>query len=113
MIESSLTPELLLKTHLPSFPKPKIPIHCLLVRGQTMAKSKNTTPNNATPKGFGKPISEKRSKIADEGQKTKNIFGFTPHAELWNGRLAMIGFIAVLAIEFLTHQGILEVLGLQ
>jgi hypothetical protein len=24
------------------------------------------------------------------------LFGFTPQAELWNGRLAMIGFIAYL-----------------
>lgn len=25
------------------------------------------------------------------------LFGFTPQAELWNGRLAMIGFVAYLA----------------
>lgn len=77
-----------------------------------MAKPKNTTPNSATPKGFGQPISEKRSKSADEGKKTASVFGFTPQAELWNGRLAMIGFVSILAIEFFTNQGILEVLGL-
>jgi Chlorophyll A-B binding protein len=77
-----------------------------------MAKSKNTTPNNSTPKGFGTPVSEKRSKVVDDNKNTTSVFGFTPQAELWNGRLAMVGFIAVLAIEFFAHQGILEVLGL-
>lgn len=29
--------------------------------------------------------------------------GFTPFAELWNGRLAMVGIALALAFEFLTH----------
>lgn len=32
--------------------------------------------------------------------------GFTPFAERLNGRLAMVGFISLLAIEFLTGQGL-------
>lgn len=39
-------------------------------------------------------------------------FGFTPQAENWNGRLAMIGFIAALAIEYFTDQGVLHFWGL-
>ncbi len=39
-------------------------------------------------------------------------FGFTPGAENWNGRLAMIGFLAVLFTELVTGQGILHVFGL-
>jgi len=36
------------------------------------------------------------------------IWGFTPQAETWNGRFAMIGFVAAIAIELFTHKGVLE-----
>ncbi|MBW4521761.1 MAG: high light inducible protein [Scytolyngbya sp. HA4215-MV1] len=39
-------------------------------------------------------------------------FGFTPQAEIWNGRFAMIGFAAALITEFVTGQGVLSFLGL-
>mgnify|MGYP001792007172 CR=1 FL=1 len=38
--------------------------------------------------------------------------GFTEFAETWNGRLAMIGFVAALAVEFLTGKGVLAQLGI-
>lgn len=34
--------------------------------------------------------------------------GFTPYAESLNGRLAMIGFVSLLAFEALTGQGLIE-----
>lgn len=34
-------------------------------------------------------------------------FGFTEFAELYNGRLAMIGFVSLLALELFTGQGII------
>jgi hypothetical protein len=37
--------------------------------------------------------------------------GFTPQAEIWNGRLAMIGFVAALLTELFTNQGVLHFLG--
>jgi hypothetical protein len=40
------------------------------------------------------------------------VFGFTPQAEIWNGRLAMIGFVAAIATELLTKQGVLQFWGL-
>ena len=40
------------------------------------------------------------------------LWGFTDSAETWNGRFAMIGFIAVIFIELFTGQGLLYLLGL-
>jgi hypothetical protein len=42
----------------------------------------------------------------DDSQKG----GFTPYAELWNGRMAMVGFSALLIIELLTGKGLLTFL---
>jgi translation initiation factor 6 (eIF-6) len=39
-------------------------------------------------------------------------FGFTTQAEVWNGRFAMIGFVAALATEAATNQGVLKFWGL-
>lgn len=35
-------------------------------------------------------------------------FGFTKHAELLNGRLAMIGFVSLLALEVFTGHGLIN-----
>lgn len=45
-------------------------------------------------------------------ENRKNKFGFTKFAEDWNGRLAMIGFIAAMTVEYFTGQGILGQLGI-
>ena len=42
----------------------------------------------------------------------RNTWGWTSTAELWNGRLAMLGFVIGVATEFLTGQGILTQIGL-
>ncbi|MGK7877443.1 MAG: chlorophyll a/b-binding protein [Xenococcaceae cyanobacterium] len=39
-------------------------------------------------------------------------FGFTTSAENWNGRLAMIGFVAALILELVSGQGVLHFFGL-
>ena len=44
--------------------------------------------------------------------RTGRIWGFTPQAEGWNGRLAMIGFVSALLIELLSGQGVLHFLNL-
>ena len=40
------------------------------------------------------------------------IFGFNPQAELWNGRLAMIGFSAAILVEAFSGQGFLHFWGI-
>jgi hypothetical protein len=45
-------------------------------------------------------------------QEQQPKFGFTAFAETWNGRLAMLGFVIGLTIEWLTGRGILEQIGL-
>ncbi|NWF58035.1 MAG: high light inducible protein [Fischerella sp.] len=39
-------------------------------------------------------------------------WGFTPQSEIWNGRLAMIGFLAVILIEVFSSQGFLHFWGI-
>ncbi|MBE9051936.1 high light inducible protein [Nostocales cyanobacterium LEGE 11386] len=39
-------------------------------------------------------------------------WGFTPQAEIWNGRLAMIGFLAAALVEFFSGQGFLHFWGI-
>ncbi len=42
----------------------------------------------------------------------ENKLGFTEFAETWNGRLAMIGFVSAMVVEYFTGQGILGQLGI-
>ena len=47
-------------------------------------------------------------------KENRNEFklGFNTNAETWNGRLAMIGFVAVLIFELVSGQGLLHFFGL-
>lgn len=45
-------------------------------------------------------------------KKKEGKFGFTDYAEVWNGRLAMIGFITAIIVEMNTGHGVLRQLGL-
>lgn len=44
--------------------------------------------------------------VDEQGDRT----GFTPYAELLNGRLAMIGFVSLIALEIVTGHGIIGLL---
>ncbi|MCT7952181.1 ferrochelatase [Ancylothrix sp. C2] len=61
--------------------------------------------------------SVKFEEVAHPTQKVKMYpqegweWGLTPNAEVWNGRLAMLGFLA-LVIELITGQGLLHFVGL-
>ncbi|MEH2421655.1 MAG: high light inducible protein [Nostoc sp.] len=48
---------------------------------------------------------EPRVYIDEQGDRT----GFTPFAELLNGRLAMIGFVSLIALEVFTGHGIVGI----
>jgi hypothetical protein len=50
--------------------------------------------------------------IADSTERNAWKSGFTPQAEIWNGRLAMIGFVAALLTELFANQGVLHFWGL-
>ncbi|MBD2432483.1 MULTISPECIES: chlorophyll a/b-binding protein [Fischerella] len=45
---------------------------------------------------------EPRVYVDEQGDRT----GFTPYAELLNGRLAMIGFVSLIALEVFTGHGV-------
>lgn len=48
----------------------------------------------------------------DPTTATAPKLGFTRFAELWNGRLAMLGFLAAVIGELVTGQGLLSQMGL-
>lgn len=50
---------------------------------------------------------EPRVYVDEQGDRT----GFTPYAELLNGRLAMIGFVSLIVLEVFTGQGIFGLFG--
>ncbi|MBW4430521.1 MAG: high light inducible protein [Pelatocladus maniniholoensis HA4357-MV3] len=47
-----------------------------------------------------------------EGDRNSWRWGFTPQAEVWNGRLAMIGFLAAALIELTSGEGFLHFWGI-
>ncbi len=47
-----------------------------------------------------------------EGDRNGWVWGFTPQAEIWNGRLAMIGFLAAVLIEVFANKGFLHFWGI-
>lgn len=48
------------------------------------------------------------TKVTSSNDRNSWVWGFTPQAESWNGRLAMIGFVSVLLIELSSGQGVLH-----
>jgi len=63
-----------------------------------------------TKKATSYPDNQFRREYGDFA--TKWEFGSNPSAEVWNGRLAMLGFAAAVIIELTTGQGLLHFWGL-
>ena len=60
------------------------------------------------------PQSETASQVpASQVPEPTPTFGWSAYAERLNGRFAMIGFVALLAIELFTGQGFLAWIGLR
>ena len=49
---------------------------------------------------------------ATEENRNAWCWGFTPQAEIWNGRMAMIGFVVVILIEVFGGEGFLHFWGI-
>ncbi|WP_071882369.1 chlorophyll a/b-binding protein [Gloeocapsa sp. PCC 7428] len=62
----------------------------------------------------GVPTMQNTTKVTTPVMEDRNAWrwGFTPQAEIWNGRLAMIGFLAAVLIELFSGQGVLHFWGL-
>jgi hypothetical protein len=50
---------------------------------------------------------------AENYNQPEPAFGWTLYAEQINGRFAMVGFVALLVLEFFTHQDFFTWLGLR
>jgi len=50
---------------------------------------------------------------AETFNQPEPAFGWTPYAEQINGRFAMVGFIALLILEFFTRQDLFTWLGIR
>jgi hypothetical protein len=56
----------------------------------------------------GVDIMDNSKKIIAPIDRNEWVWGFTPQAEIWNGRLAMLGFSSVLLIQSLFRLGVLN-----
>ena len=63
---------------------------------------------------FGVPTMQDTTRVTTPVMEDRNAWrwGFTPQAEIWNGRLAMIGFLAAALIELFSGQGFLHFWGI-
>lgn len=69
---------------------------------------------DASPSFMTETVSKPPSSLkAEPYAQLQPKFGWTPYAELTNGRFAMIGFVALLLQELLTHQDFFTWLGLR
>lgn len=48
------------------------------------------------------------TKVKSSNDRNGWVWDFTPQAESWNGRLAMIRFVSTLLVELFSGQGVLH-----
>jgi Chlorophyll A-B binding protein len=52
--------------------------------------------------------SSKKAITSVDVDRNRWVWGFTPQAEIWNGRVAMLGITSVAVTEYLSRQGVLH-----
>jgi hypothetical protein len=62
---------------------------------------------------MSEPVKTDSAKVPAPLNQPEPAFGWTAYAEQINGRFAMLGFVALLILEFFTEQDLLTWLGLR
>jgi hypothetical protein len=52
--------------------------------------------------------SSKNAITSVDADRNRWVWGFTPQAEIWNGRVAMLGITSILVTQYLSRQGVLN-----
>ena len=79
--------------------------------GEDRDELQNISVDNELKENIDLTAEEKIDKIIDEETKMYN-FGWSSYSEITNGRFAMIGFLAIILIEFLSQQSFLKWAGI-
>ena len=79
--------------------------------GEDSDELKNISVDNELKENIDLTTEEKIDKIIDEETKMYN-FGWSSYSEITNGRFAMIGFLAIILIEFFSQQSFLKWAGI-
>ena len=79
--------------------------------GEDRDELKNISVDNELKEDSDLTTEEKIDQVIDEDTEMYN-FGWSSYSEITNGRFAMIGFLAIILIEFFSQQSFLKWAGI-
>ncbi len=79
--------------------------------GEDRDELKNISIDNELKEDSDLTTEEKIDQVIDEDTEMHN-FGWSSYSEITNGRFAMIGFLAIILIEFFSQQSFLKWAGI-
>ena len=79
--------------------------------GEDRDELKNISVDNELKEDSNLTTEDKIDQIIEEDSETYN-FGWSSYSEITNGRFAMIGFLAIILIEFFSQQSFLKWAGI-
>ena len=79
--------------------------------GENRDELKNISIDNEFKEDSDLTTEEKIDQVIDEDTEMYN-FGWSSYSEITNGRFAMIGFLAIILIEFFSQQSFLKWAGI-